>query len=255
MYTAHHKFFHDLRRTMSLYGYAESLHKNGFLPCQPGFGMNARGLINLTCQWKRQPPPLFQKVPVTTLVRGAYIAYRHQTVLGTTQSGGRDSFPYTWVLINKSPPKERITVWQLNMETGLWKRRLFSAVNTGLDHSTPDGSWPVFMRLKSGRMEGVTPTGIHYNDPRVQWINYFHKNLAVHGYYRSKYGFPQSAGCVELPLSSAKSVFSLIHDGTIVTITGRWHKMIKNARVPQSLLQLLSNKRLKMKSAQNHYSE
>ena len=35
-------------------------------------------------------------------------------------------------------------------------------------------------------------------------MNYFNGGDAVHGYPRASYGFPQSNGCVELPIETAK---------------------------------------------------
>lgn len=222
MYTAGHDFFRALNHTMMLYDYAALLHKKKFLPCRPGFALNRLGNVTLTCHWSGRPPPFIGKLSAKILIRGAYVAYRHQTVLGLTGDGGKPGFPYTWIFVNKNPPKEYIIVWERNFVTGWWRPLYVSVANTGIDHSTPDGSWPIFIRLKSGRMKGQTPTGIHYDDPDVRWINYFHRNLAIHGYKRKAYGFPQSAGCVELPLPSAKKIFHLVHDGTIVTITGHW---------------------------------
>lgn len=71
-------------------------------------------------------------------------------------------------------------------------------------------------------MRGVTPAGSHYDVRSVPWVNYFHRNDAIHGYTRANYGFPQSAGCVELPVPTAKMVFPLLYDGTVVTVSGRW---------------------------------
>lgn len=222
MLAAYYKFFRELNHTMNLYEYAISLHKKGFLPCQPGFVLNQHRQITLSCHWSGRPPRLLREIPATALLRGAYVAYRHQTVLGLTRHGGKPAFPYTWVIVNKNPPVEYVGVWQRYSATGAWVPLDFSVANTGVDHSTPDGSWPIFMRRKSGRMKGVTPTGIRYDDANVHWINYFHRNIAVHGFRRARYGFPQSAGCVELPLAAAKAVFGMVHDGTIVTVTGHW---------------------------------
>lgn len=242
MYLTHHRFFHDLKHTMILYDDATTLHKRGFLPCRPGFAENTHGKIILSCRWPGRPPPLFRRIPATTLVRGAYVAYRHQTVLGLTRHRGRPDFPYTWVLVDKNPPVENVTVWQRNAGNGFWFPLRFSVANTGIDHSTPDGSWPIFMRLKTGCMKGQTPTGIHYDDPGVHWINYFHGNIAVHGYKRAAYGFPQSAGCVELPLASARAIFRLVHDGTIVTVVGHWQTPPRTHSSFANLVRRLGNR-------------
>ncbi len=51
-------------------------------------------------------------------------------------------------------------------------------------------------------------------------MNYFNGGDAVHGYERGSYGFPQSNGCVELPIETAKTVFGMLALGDIVYITG-----------------------------------
>jgi len=66
-------------------------------------------------------------------------------------------------------------------------------------------------------MQGVNPNGTPYADP-VHWINYFDGGEAVHGFPRASYGFPQSLGCVELPLNVAPIVYSHVHYGTLVTV-------------------------------------
>jgi lipoprotein-anchoring transpeptidase ErfK/SrfK len=69
-------------------------------------------------------------------------------------------------------------------------------------------------------MIGTDPDGTHYDDPDVPWVNYFNGGDAVHGYERASYGVPQSNGCVELPVSTAETVFGMLALGDIVYITG-----------------------------------
>jgi hypothetical protein len=40
----------------------------------------------------------------------------------------------------------------------------------------------------------------------------------VHGFPRAAYGFPQSLGCVELPIPNAAIAWTYIHYGTPVTV-------------------------------------
>lgn len=215
--------FHALlKREFSVYAQARRLHRLGYLPCRPGFGMNRQGYLDLTCRWPGKIPVKLRAVPARVLIRGAFIAWKHDTALGFAGADHHAPFPYFWVDVSKANPTETMTVWRLDAHRWTWRVELKSAVNTGVDHATRDGSWPIFWRLKTARMRGVTPTGLHYNVPSVPWVNYFHRNDAIHGYIRADYGFPQSAGCVELPVPAAKKVFSLLHDGTIVTVSGRW---------------------------------
>ena len=54
----------------------------------------------------------------------------------------------------------------------------------------------------------------------MPWINYFSGGSAVHGFPRASYGFPQSVGCLELPIPTAAKVFKLIDYGTLVNVAG-----------------------------------
>ena len=69
-------------------------------------------------------------------------------------------------------------------------------------------------------MSGTDVDGTKYDIPDVPWVNYFNGGDAVHGYERGSYGFPQSNGCVELPIETAKTVFGMLALGDIVYITG-----------------------------------
>ena len=67
-------------------------------------------------------------------------------------------------------------------------------------------------------MSGTNPDGSHYDDPGVPWVNYFNGGDAVHGFIRPGYGYPQSLGCVELPISTAQSVFGMLQLGDLVIV-------------------------------------
>jgi lipoprotein-anchoring transpeptidase ErfK/SrfK len=78
----------------------------------------------------------------------------------------------------------------------------------------------VYERFPSTTMSGTNPDGSHYSDPGVRWVNYFSGGSAVHGFPRASYGSPQSVGCLELPIATAKRVFDLIGYGTLVDVAG-----------------------------------
>lgn len=95
---------------------------------------------------------------------------------------------------------------------------LVSKCNTGVDHATPLGHFYVRNKFLWVNMIGTNPNGTHYNVPHVPWVMPIDGNIAIHGYPRAAYGFPQSAGCVELPIPVAKKLWHMIHVGTPVTI-------------------------------------
>ncbi len=123
-----------------------------------------------------------------------------------------DPNPYSYIYVSKSPLPETLKVWVNG------KVVLTSVCNTGVGADvTHAGTWPIFLRYLQNYMSGTNLNGTHYH-VLVHWINYFHGSVAVHGYPRAQYGFPQSAGCVELPIPTAKVVYGMVHIGTMVTV-------------------------------------
>jgi peptidoglycan hydrolase-like protein with peptidoglycan-binding domain len=133
-------------------------------------------------------------------------------LLAAVQAGHGNASPYNWVLVNQSLP-ESATVYSNGTP-------VFSTpVNTGVPGAiTENGTWPVFARYTVTTMSGTNPDGSHYSDPGIPWVSYFHGGDALHGFVRPGYGYPQSDGCVEMPISNAKVVFPLTPLGTLVTV-------------------------------------
>jgi lipoprotein-anchoring transpeptidase ErfK/SrfK len=92
-------------------------------------------------------------------------------------------------------------------------------VNTGVPGAqTPLGTWPVYERLVSTTMAGTDPDGVHYDVSGVPWVAYFNGGDAVHGHWRTYFGYPQSNGCVELPIPNAAAVWTMDPIGTLVSV-------------------------------------
>ncbi|WDL95490.1 L,D-transpeptidase [Alicyclobacillus sp. ALC3] len=83
---------------------------------------------------------------------------------------------------------------------------------------TPTGTFYIRSKYSFVDMRGVNPNGVAYNDPHVPWVMGLIGNVAIHGYPRATYGWPQSNGCVELPISAAKRLYSMVKVGTPVEI-------------------------------------
>jgi peptidoglycan hydrolase-like protein with peptidoglycan-binding domain len=133
----------------------------------------------------------------------------------TSAVAGRhlDRAPYDYLVVSESLP-ESLSVWQAGKEIDR------TPVNTGVNGAnTPLGTWPVYARYVTTTMAGTDPDGTHYNVSGVPWVAYFNGGDAVHGYWRSYYGYPQSNGCVELPVSDAQVVWSMDPIGTLVTVS------------------------------------
>ncbi|WP_414039647.1 L,D-transpeptidase family protein [Acidithiobacillus sp. M4-SHS-6] len=183
-------------------------------------------------------------VPGTMGIRGLPVAIEKALL----HARKKDPDPWTWILVTKFPRPEEI---HLFMAGRGWIFQ--SKANTGVMHATPDGTWPIYARDTHTAMIGRFPIPVskaqvrlyeaaksagyalqsvhyaryhhhwvqyqHYDDPDIRWVNYFDRGRAVHFYPRASYGFPQSAGCVEIPKNAARKIYGLIHYGTPVTIS------------------------------------
>jgi len=95
-----------------------------------------------------------------------------------------------------------------------------SPVNTGIRQSpTPEGRFRIFSSMRKRTMKGTDPrNGRKYNDKDVPYVMYFDGGMAIHGFYRRSYGYPQSFGCVELPVYKAKELYQLLNGGTGIEV-------------------------------------
>ena len=124
----------------------------------------------------------------------------------------RDANPYTWVTVTETLPET------LEVHEGS-KVKLTTPTNTGVPGAaTQQGIFPIYLRYVATTMIGTNVDGSHYDDPGVPWVNYFNGGDAVHGYIRPGYGYPQSNGCVELPIATAQTVFGMLQLGDLVIV-------------------------------------
>jgi len=182
-------------------------------------------------RWATLPAPLTglwqpgQSGPIT---QGAVMAFEDQhglasdgdpgpkvwaALLAATAAGSTDTYGHwDWVDVTTAQP-ETVTVWR----DGAVAYRTLG--NTGVPGAaTAPGTWPVFERFEVTTMSGTNPDGSHYRDPGIPWVSYFHGGDALHGFVRAQYGFPQSDGCVEMPLANAAVVWPYTPLGTLVTV-------------------------------------
>jgi len=119
---------------------------------------------------------------------------------------------YTYAITSEVLP-ETLTIWHDGHEV------FDSLANTGIPIApTSDGTFPVYLRYRFQVMQGTNPDGTHYADP-VQYVSYFEAGEAVHYFPRYSYGFPQSLGCVELPLAAAAQAWPFLTYGSLVTVS------------------------------------
>ncbi|MHB8491562.1 MAG: L,D-transpeptidase [Solirubrobacteraceae bacterium] len=134
-----------------------------------------------------------------------------RALIAAAVAGQRSSFGYTFVSVSKA--SQTLDLWHDGHTV------LTTPVNTGISSApTESGTYPVYEHISSGTMSGTNPDGSHYNDPGIKWISYFNGGDALHAFERAQYGFPQSLGCVEMPLSSAGRVWPYTPIGTLVHV-------------------------------------
>jgi peptidoglycan hydrolase-like protein with peptidoglycan-binding domain len=134
-------------------------------------------------------------------------------LLTALANGKHNPNGYTYALANQNSP-ETITIWHNGQMV------LKSLVNTGIAASpTVDGTFPVYLKFYFTYMQGTNPDGSQYDDP-VYYANYFNGGDAVHQFARASYGWYQSLGCVELPWDAAKTAYSYLSYGSLVTVIG-----------------------------------
>jgi hypothetical protein len=134
-----------------------------------------------------------------------------EALLQAALSHQMDPNPYSYVYVTQSLP-ETLTLWENGSVV------MTTPANTGIPESpTANGTFPIYVRYSFNYMSGFNPDGSYYHDP-VYWINYFNGGDAVHGFVRGSYGWPQSLGCVELPVSTAEVAFSHLAIGDLVTV-------------------------------------
>lgn len=121
--------------------------------------------------------------------------------------------PYTWVTVTEQTTPEWLEVHENNRVV------IKSLANTGVPGATTQtGDFPIYVRYVTTTMKGTNVDGTKYDDPGIPWVNYFNGGDAVHGYPRASYGFPQSNGCVELPIPAAARVYTQLAVGDMVDV-------------------------------------
>jgi lipoprotein-anchoring transpeptidase ErfK/SrfK len=151
-----------------------------------------------------------RRIPPTGVADGRTWA----SLLATETHASRDPRPYTFVTVSERVP-ETLQVRQGSRVV------LSSPTNTGVPGATTQqGTFPIYARFTSTTMSGTNPDGSKYVDPGVPWVNYFNGGDAVHGFPRPSYGTPQSNGCVELPIETARRVYGMLSIGDLVIVSG-----------------------------------
>jgi peptidoglycan hydrolase-like protein with peptidoglycan-binding domain len=132
-------------------------------------------------------------------------------LLKAVAAGDANKHGYTYAIASEANP-ETLTIWHDGREV------LHTLTNTGIPASpTTIGTAPVYIRYYTQIMRGKNPDGTKYAD-RVYYVAYFRSGEAVHYFLRPGYGYPQSLGCVELPMSEAQKAWPYLTYGSLVTV-------------------------------------
>ncbi len=176
----------------------------------------------LTSLWTQGEPNEITKAAIETFenqngltVDGLAGPKVWSALLVAVGAGKGDTTPWDYVLVTKTLP-QHLTLWV----NGAVKYGGI-AVNTGAPGAdTAVGTFAVFEHVKASEMKGTNVTGSTYDDPTVPWASYFNGGDALHGFPRAHYGYPQSNGCVEMPIATAGNVWPYTPIGTLVTVVG-----------------------------------
>ncbi len=92
-----------------------------------------------------------------------------------------------------------------------------SMVNGAQATPTVVGTFRVYHKNPMMTMRGYNADGTRYETPDVPWSSFFHRGYALHGApWRSSFGYSDSHGCINLPVSVAKWVYGWATIGTPV---------------------------------------
>ncbi len=136
-------------------------------------------------------------------------------LLSSVASHTLDTAAYNYVSVTKVQP-ENLTLYSNGAV--VYSGILINSGAPGAD--TQDGTFAVFEHVTSSEMKGTNPDGSKYDDPNVPWASYFNGGDALHGFVRAHYGYPQSNGCIEMPVATAGMIWPYTPIGTMVTIAG-----------------------------------
>jgi lipoprotein-anchoring transpeptidase ErfK/SrfK len=83
---------------------------------------------------------------------------------------------------------------------------------------TRPGTFQIYQKKETETMRNNDPTDFYYLD-NVPWTMYFDGARALHGaYWRTRFGYPQSHGCVNLSVGDAHWIFNWAAEGDWVYI-------------------------------------
>lgn len=94
-----------------------------------------------------------------------------------------------------------------------------TVIASGLEpYWTRPGTFQIYLKKETETMRNNDPTDFYYLD-NVPWTMYFDGARALHGaYWRTRFGYPQSHGCVNLSVGDAHWIFNWAAEGDWVYV-------------------------------------
>ena len=138
-----------------------------------------------------------------------------KALIDIAAAGKKSGFGYSFVMVHEADSGETTTLWHNGQTIITIPANTGSAAAGG----TATGTYAVFEHLESTTMSGINPDGSTYIDPGILWVSYFDGGDALHYYDRASYGFPQSDGCVEMPLAAAAKIWPYTPVGALVDVS------------------------------------
>jgi hypothetical protein len=94
-----------------------------------------------------------------------------------------------------------------------------TVIASGLDPFwTRPGLFQIYLKKEIETMRNSDPTDYYYLD-NVPWTMYFDKARALHGaYWRTRFGYPQSHGCINLSVGDSHWLFNWANEGDYVYV-------------------------------------
>ena len=134
-----------------------------------------------------------------------------------TIAAGAENLPYQaapgekWVDLNLS--NKTVTAY----EGATVVHGPVSIVDGAAETPTVTGTYKVYLQYESQTMRGENADGSPYVAENVPWVSYFYSGYAFHGAgWRSSFGYSDSHGCVNMPVSEAQWIYNWVDTNTVV---------------------------------------
>jgi hypothetical protein len=152
------------------------------------------------------------KVIATSLSEGKDVSQPMNIQVAVHKTVSMSSFD-KWIEVDLS--EQRTTAYERANPL-----RSFTIASGMRGYETVKGEFAIWHKNRSQTMQGGSKAdGSYYSIPNVEWVSYFYKDYALHGaWWREKFGYPASHGCVNMTNDDARWVYEWAPIGTKVIV-------------------------------------